>query len=155
MSDPHEARSALDQSADARTRPIVLNKDLRLTDVKGADNQLQPGSVRDNIVRAVLARGMTALTRLDEIHDDMTRRIPRFEELVKEKSERFAKWDTKLNDLMAIRDDITKSLKKQLGSLQKNLRDATFWSTEHHGLAGVADNLIREQGWRIRITRGR
>lgn len=146
VKDPNEGRAALDQSADARIRPIPLNKDLRLSDVAGKQNQLQPGSDRVQIQAQVLGRAREALMKLDEIHDDMTRRTPRFEEILKQKQESFSKWDQKLNDLMAIRDDVTKNLRAQIGSLRRNLRDATFWSTEHHGLAGVAADLFGVKG---------
>lgn len=146
ISDPHDARNALDESLANRPQPLVVNKDLRLSDAKGKSNQLQPGSVRDNIVRSVMAKAMSALVRVDEIHDDLTRRLPGLEDAVKAKQERFSKWDAKLNDLMEIRDEITKSLRKQISTIQKNLQNATFWSTEHHGLAGVAADLFGVRG---------
>lgn len=146
VTDPQDARAALDESLSARKDQLPVNKDQRLNNSKGASNQLPDGSVRDAIVRSTLSHAQESMIRLDEIHDDMTRRIPSFEAALADRTQRFSNWSSKLNDLTSIRDDIVKTLRSQLGALQKSLRDATFWSTEHHGLAGVAADLFGAKG---------
>lgn len=144
IKDPTAIRAALDNSILQRpdADDLQINKDYRLGSDNGEENRLAFKADREQTIRTVIGRAQEAIFRTQEMHDDTQRSLPRLKELLERRQERFSRLDNDMGDWVAARDILVKKLKSQIEATTTGLRDATFWSTEDHGLGGVAANLF-------------
>ncbi len=137
---PEASLESLSKAADAKN--LQINRKLRLNDSAGVQNAVQSPIDRDNIAKRLVETATRALNNLRSKAIEIAAGIEKSEKEVQAAKDRFVRFETKLHDIVAIRDNALKVLRKGLRSVESSAKRLSTWSARHDGLTGIAAELF-------------
>lgn len=138
---PEKSLAQLKEKAGSLARPITINQNLRLSDIQGAANRVVADVDRKQITDRLLATASTARGRISKKSQEFSDNLPRVERDFQRAQERMIRFETMLHDVVAIRDNALKILRKGLKGAERGAARLARWSTRLDGLPGVAAEL--------------